>query len=80
VRKTYFGRAEAARLASDALEDAGRARRAVHEEQSQWAPVEELLNGLDAACVLLLAATLGAAGYHRHDRGKWRRRHAVEEE
>jgi hypothetical protein len=48
------------------------ARRA---EQQRWREATAVLRKLCDATDLLVRAVLVAAGYHRHDRGAWRRRH-----
>jgi hypothetical protein len=49
-------------------------------EQASRRPAEALLNDLDHGVSLLLRAALTAAGYHRHERGAWRRRRHVRHE
>ena len=43
-------------------------------EEATARALRDLLGGLDALAATLTAATLAAAGYHRHDRGPWRKR------
>ena len=76
VVKTYFGRGEVARVAEQ-LDAADRRRRAAEgaalaTERSRLAPAEAALAALDAACDLMLGATLLAAGC-RHHHYSWRR-------
>ena len=49
-----------------------RARR--EKDRARWAALEEPAQELDNLVESLTAATLLAAGFHRHDRGAWRRR------
>lgn len=43
-------------------------------ERERWTELERSLNDLDDLTDTLVAAELLAAGFHRHDRGAWRRR------
>jgi hypothetical protein len=43
-------------------------------ERDCWADLERSARELDDLAELLMAASLTLAGYHRHDRGEWRRR------
>ena len=49
-------------------------RRRLAAEQARWADLEQPARELDDLAELLTAAMLLVAGYHRHDRGEWRRR------
>src|SRR5437763_1444565 len=49
-------------------------RAQVERERENWAALEEPTRELDDLAELLMTATLMTAGYHRHDRGEWRRR------
>jgi hypothetical protein len=51
-------------------DEADRRRR----ERAKWAALEQPARELDDLADLLTAATLTMAGFHRHDRGEWRRR------
>jgi hypothetical protein len=78
VVREYVGRGLVGELA--AREDA--ARRAARETAAEARrrdrltarALGDLVAGLDALADDLTSATLAAAGYHRHDRGAWRRR------
>ena len=78
VRKFYLGRGDEAKLMAErvARERATRAveREVVRSERARLEPLEHIMSSLDAGCGLLVAAVLTAAGYHRHDRGAWRRK------
>ena len=43
-------------------------------ERATWAALEQPARELDDLAELLAATALTLAGYHRHDRGEWRRR------
>lgn len=60
-------------LHREAREQAARDRR---DERERDAEAELPLEVLAAVGQALLGTTLLAAGYHRHDRGEWRRRRA----
>jgi hypothetical protein len=81
VRKTYFGNGPAAELASLMDREARDRRRAeaaaIAAERSRVEPGDLALVRLDAACALMLGATLAVAGYYRADDGSWRRRSHV---
>lgn len=78
VVREYVGHGLVGELA--AREDAARraAREAATEarrrDRLDARALGDLLAGLDALAADLTATTLTAAGYHRHDRGHWRRR------
>ena len=78
VRKDYFGAREAAHLAADILAERKAVRLSEREtlraDRARLEPLERMMNVLDASCSSLLAAELTLAGYHRHDRGPWRRK------
>jgi hypothetical protein len=78
VLKTYLGNGPAARLAALMDGEAEGLRRAeaaaIAAERARVGPAEEAIARLEAACELVLEATLTAAGYHRVDHGPWRRR------
>ena len=78
VRRVYLGRGEAAQLAA-LLDERRRSERlarslAWRAEEARRAVAEAHLRELDGLADLMMKATLLAAGYHRHDRGAWRRR------
>jgi hypothetical protein len=81
VRRVYLGRGEAARLA--ALEDDRRRTErlarslAWRDEEARRGTADARLRELDELAEVLARAALAAAGYHRHDRGAWRRRRHV---
>ena len=76
--KLYLGKREAAIIAADEVADR-KARRlseleAQRADRARLAPLDRMMTLLDAGCTALLAAELTLAGYHRHDRGPWRRK------
>jgi hypothetical protein len=78
IVRTYIGRGEGAEAIAQ-LDALDRAKRA--EEAEAWRAererVEEAEDKLKAYCELVdatTAAVLSLAGYHRHDRGPWRRK------
>ena len=76
--RRYIGRGPAGELA-ERLDQEARLRRAAEAEalrveQARLEPPEGALRALDAACSLLIEATLTAAGFHRPNYGAWRRR------
>src|ERR687893_605080 len=78
VRRVFLGRGEVARLAA-LLDEQRRSERlarslAWRAEEARRAVAEAHLRELDGLADLMMKATLLAAGYHRHDRGAWRRR------
>jgi hypothetical protein len=78
VVRQYFGTGPIAELAADL--DAVRwlerreERRKWRRSCEEWDEAEELLERLCSNSDRLAALALGAAGYHRHDRGNWRRK------
>jgi hypothetical protein len=80
VLKEYIGGGLAGTLA--AREDEARRRKqaaeraALHAERETLAAATASHDALDRAADALMRAALVAAGYHRHDRGQWRKRHA----
>jgi hypothetical protein len=78
VTKEYAGGGLMGALAEE-FEEEQREQRA-HEratckkERAKWAALEESARELDDLAELLTAAMLTTTGYHRHDRGEWRRR------
>jgi hypothetical protein len=80
VVKEYVGGGLAGVLAERA-DNAQRRKRAaacaaLRKEQDAVAAAETVHDELDGAADALLTAMLLAAGYHRHDRGHWRKRRA----
>jgi hypothetical protein len=77
-RTDYFGRGLEASLASDAdlaaRLERQRERRAREAEAAREAPAERLGRELTECCGLVTSAVLVAAGFHRQDRGAWRKR------
>ena len=76
--KLYLGKREAALIAADMVAER-KARRLSEREtlradRARLAPLERMMKSLDAGCAALLAVELTLAGYHRHDRGRWRRK------
>lgn len=80
VRRQYLGsgpRAEAAARADRLLRDAREANRvALQSAFSQIAKADAQVKALCDAAEATTRAALLVAGYHRHDRGAWRRRRA----
>ena len=78
VTKEYLGSGPAADMAAtiDARQREQRTarRRRAAEERARWADLERPTSELDDLADRLAAAALLLAGYHRHDRGEWRRR------
>jgi hypothetical protein len=80
VIKTYIGRGLPAEIAAGHLTQA-RERRldqeaAYQAERARLALPTQALADLDAACSLMVEATLTAAGFHKVD-SKWRRKRDV---
>src|SRR4051794_13478121 len=78
VTKEYAGGGLMGALAED-FDVQQREQRAVERrrplnERPRWSPLEKSRAELDALAELLMSAALTRAGYHRHDRGDWRRR------
>lgn len=74
----YYGRGALARWAEERDEKARQERQAAQEarkaERLALATIERLTRDHELASRLATDAALLAAGYHRHDRGEWRRR------
>lgn len=78
VRQVRFGNGDLAELAAN-LDELGRLdrqdrARAWCDEQARHEATDGLLEGPGNSADLLAEAALTRAGYHRHDRGSWRRR------
>ena len=78
VTRVYLGNGPAAQLAAMLAERWRSERRdqslAWQAREAALAPAEALVRELERLAEALTCATLLAAGYHRHDRGAWRRR------
>ena len=78
VERHYIGVGPAAEAAAagDELRRAERceSREAARAEEARAAGLTRPLEELSAALDLLTAATLAGLGFHRHDRGVWRRK------
>lgn len=78
VRKVYVGRGPKADAAAAELAARKKCRaderQAVERAAAELRAVDVLMAGLDDAAALVLEATLLAAGYHRRNYGKWRKR------
>jgi hypothetical protein len=78
IVREYVGTGEAAEVVAqlDALERDRRWREALlwQEERACYAAADAALGTLGRVCDELLEQELMAAGYHRHNRGEWRRR------
>ena len=77
VVRLYLGKGPAAELAAllDRQRREGRAARRA--ERDRLARADRALRELGELAGLMLRATMAATGYHRHDRGAWRRRRAA---
>ena len=79
IVREYYGKGELGQLAAD-VDALGVRTRLVEredraEERARIAAIEDPLVEFDRAVDLAISAELLVAGYHRHDRGPWRRRH-----
>jgi hypothetical protein len=78
VRRVYLGGGELAELAARADEQRRAERRsqaeAWRDEETRREAAGVILDELGELTELLTRAALMGAGYHRHDRGPWRRR------
>ena len=78
VVREYVGSGKAAEAMMAAFEqeslDQVRRREAERLEAERWDKVEAVMAELETWLNLLATATLLVAGFHRHDRGKWRKR------
>lgn len=63
----------AAEFDAEQREERANKRGQIQRERARWAALEQPARELDDLSEQLLAATLVMAGYHRHDRGEWRR-------
>jgi hypothetical protein len=76
--KEYVGTGPAAELAARldarARRERDRAAAALKAEESRREPAERAAAEFERICELMVAASLHAAGYHRHRSGPWRRR------
>ena len=78
VVREYVGGGALGALAAE-LDAEGRAERRARADElraagTEWAELETMTRELDELADGLAAAALLLAGYHRHDRGEWRRR------
>ena len=74
VRRLYLGNGPVAELAARDAELRRAERRARARSQARLEAAEAASQELAELADLLARAALVAAGYHRHDRGAWRRR------
>jgi len=78
VVKEYAGAGLMGALAEEFDEEQREKRfheRARHQkERATWDALEQPTRDLDELADLLMSAALTLAGFHRHDRGEWRRR------
>ena len=78
VRRVYIGKGPAAQLSARLVEQRRSERRAVSRawraREAALAGPDDRLRQLSELADGMARATLLAAGYHRHDRGAWRRR------
>ena len=78
VIKEYAGTGLAGMLAEE-FDAEQREQRACEQERreracARWADLEQSARELEDLSDLLTAASLTVAGFHRHDRGEWRKR------
>jgi len=78
VVREYVGCGEFAqvivRLDKDVSAHEAEKRLATRAEQGRVLSLESQLDELDKVCTLAMRVQLEAAGFHRHDRGEWRKR------
>lgn len=78
-RREYFGRGPVAARAAEEMAERNRERalelRRIRSDQQLLQEALLLTDQLYAKTELLFTAEMTAAGYHRHDRSKWRKRH-----
>jgi hypothetical protein len=78
VTNEYVGRGRLASLIAqlDGIEREQRSQRRDDLEinRQRWVALESPLLKLDDVTDLFVSAAMTMAGYHRHDRGEWRRR------
>ena len=78
VLRVYLGNGPVAQLAALMVQERRSGRRALslawQAREAALAGPEDRLRELDELAERMTRATLLAAGYHRHDRGLWRRR------
>jgi hypothetical protein len=74
IRRLYLGNGPVAELAARDAELRRAERRARARSQARLEAAEAASRELVELADLLARAALVAAGYHRHDRGAWRRR------
>jgi hypothetical protein len=78
VTKEYAGGGLMGVLAEDFEAEQREQRTYEHDrrrrERTRWAELEKPARELDDLAELLIVVSLTLAGYHRHDRGEWRRR------
>ena len=74
VRRLYLGNGPVAELAARDVELRRAERQARARSQARLESAEAASRELAELTDLLAQVALVAAGYHRHDRGKWRRR------
>ena len=83
VIREYVGTGAVAELAAREDEQRRRrheeARERLRREQEAFAAAAAPHQALDRVADALMAAALEAAGYHRHDRGHWRKRRVRKE-
>ena len=74
VRRLYLGNGPVAELAARDAELRRAERQARARSQARLEAAEAASRELAELADLLVRAALVAAGYHRHDRGNWRKR------
>lgn len=74
VKRTYVGRGELGEIAAriDAVSRAALSQQATERQEVQLN--DTMVRTIHAFSDLLMRSSLVTAGYHRHDRGDWRRR------
>lgn len=74
----YLGSGVVAELLESTMTARREQRDAVRAARRSWQASDELMAELDELSGLIAAAALIAAGYHRHDRGRWRKRRKID--
>lgn len=70
----YLGSGPVAELVEAANAARCKQREASDEERRRMEMSEEKLKELHAVCTAIVTAAFLASGFHRHDRGRWRKR------
>ena len=70
----YLGSGPAAEMIEAANEARAQERAAIAATRRSILAGERMLRDLNGACEVIVTAAFLAGGFHRHDRGRWRRR------